>query len=491
MKAKQLFETINYLEATQNFDEIDITHIEINSKKCVPNSLFVCTKGMNTDSHNYVDEAIVNGAVLLLVERLLNVNIPQILVKNTRQALSQVCASFFSYPSQQLKLIGITGTNGKTTTTYVCKHVLETCEKKVGLIGTEGVWIGSEYQLCDLTTPDPFALQQLFRQMVDKKCEYCVMEVSAHAIALNKIAGISFEVGLLTNITQDHLDYFGTLDHYADTKLGFLASKNVKLAILNADDERCYAFKDSVTKKIAYYGINNPSDVFCTNINLLPNGSNFYVNAFDEVSQVKTPLCGEFNVYNVLGVIAICMHLGLELREICDALQSTPAIPGRFQTIAIDHKRFVVIDFAHTPDSMEKLLKSVHQICPKPVICLFGSAGNRDRTKRALMGKIAEQNADFLVITSDNPKFEKPEFIMHEIYKGLEKSNHILIPDRRIAVAIALEYLCEGGTLVLCGKGAEKYQDINGIKTPYSDLEEVKKFILAQKQSEESEASEC
>ena len=492
MRANILFDNIVILQTICYWEEVDTKQIDTNSNNCTAGSLFVCIKGVNTDGHNYAYNAINNGATLLVVEQFVpDVSVPQIKVENARAALSLLASAFYNYPSKQLKLIGVTGTNGKTTTTYLIKHMLECCNQKVGLIGTEGVWIDGQHFKTDLTTPDPLELHQHMHQMVNAGCTHCVMEVSAHAIAFDKTEGLDFEIGLLTNISQDHLDFFETMEHYAQTKLNFMASPQVKLGIVNADDERATSLKNHATKNIVFFGKENPSDVFCASVELRPNGATFFVNAYDEVERVISPLCGEFNVSNVLGAIACGLHLGFALGDVCASFKTFAPIPGRFEVKEMGNNRYVVIDFAHTPVGMEKLLQAAHQFCPKPLICLFGCSGNRDRAKRPIMGKIAEEYADFVIVSSDNPKYEKPEFIMFEICKGLKKSNHILIPDRKVAVAIALEYLSHGGTLVLCGKGAEQYQDINGTKVPYSDLQEVNKFVLQEQKSLQNEAKRC
>jgi len=492
VNAKKVFKNLPIISFKGDYEKEEIVHIETNSSHCVKGTIYVCTKGVNADSHNFAQDAKLNGASILVVERYVDCDLPQVLVENSRQALSILSSNFFNNSNEKLRIIGITGTNGKTTSSFVTKQILEIMNKKVGLIGTEGVWIGSDFYPGELTTPDPFDLHKIFAKMVEDNCEFCVMEVSAHAIALSKICGIKFEVGLLTNITQDHLDYFLTMERYAKTKIDFLLGEQVEKLILNSDDPRYSEISAMTNKKFVSYGRENPADIFCTEPEYKPSGTTYFVNAFDEVCRVDTPLCGDYNVSNALGVVSICLSFGLKLEDICSALKKTKPVAGRFNIVELDPKRYVVIDFAHTPDGIEKILQATKKIFPSPIIALFGASGNRDRGKRAIMGKIAEENADFLVITSDNPRYEKPEFIIYEICKGLKKTNHILIPDRRVAVAIALEYLSEGGTLVLCGKGAEKYQDINGIKQPYNDLNEVEKFVESEKDKKNiDEALQC
>lgn len=475
MKLKELVKNleIRHFNAQEN---IEVENISISSKNLENNSIFICIKGVNTDGHNYVDDAIKNGCVLVVSEKKLSNEIPHIVVSDTRKAFSILASNFYGNPSKKLKLIGITGTNGKTTTSYLIKSILQTNGKKVGVIGTLGYQLEDKNYDLSLTTPDPMELNKIFYEMVNAKCEYCVMEVSAHAIALNKIFGLEFEVACFTNLSQDHLDFFKDMKTYGDVKKSFFNKTYTKCAVVNTDDDIGREIFISQNIPTVSYALYNPSDVFAINITQKLSGSNFTLNLFDNVIDVKTNLVGTYNIYNSLCAITVCAVLGLKTEEIKKGIGSCKGVEGRFEVIKYKGI-YIVIDFAHTPDGLSNVLKTAKSLCKGKVISVFGCGGSRDATKRPIMAREAEKYSDITIVTSDNPRYENPEIIIDDINKGFITNNHIGISKRKEAINAGINMCRKGDCLVICGKGGEKYQDINGVKTPYTDKEEIYKIL--------------
>lgn len=473
MKLSQILTNIDY--SSRNFSDEKIQHITCETAKVTANSLYFCVRGQNVDGHTLAKVAINAGAVALVVEELLdNVSIPQIMVKNVRVAMGQMASNFYHNPKEKFKLIGVSGTNGKTTTTYMLKNILETAGYKVGLIGTICNMIGEQKFESNLTTPDPIELHKIFAQMSKAKVDFVVMEVSAHAIALNKMAGVVCDAGILTNITQDHLDFFKTFDNYRDTKLRFLTDEFCKIKIANIDDDSIREFVLSKKEgKIATFGLKNPCDCFATRISYAMVGTSYIINLDDELRAVNTRLIGEFNLYNALGSALCCLKLGIEPRDISLGLSSCEFVSGRCNIISLKNGAFAVVDYAHTPDGLQNILMSIRKICNGKIYSLFGCGGNRDTTKRKIMGEISGELADFTIITSDNPRLENPKAIISQIEEGAIKKtkNYCCIENRKEAILYAIDKLSSRDVLVIAGKGAEDYMDIAGQKIPYSDFE--------------------
>jgi len=515
MQLSDLLRNIKIKKIVGNIDNIDINNISINSKDTKENDLFVAQKGVENDGHEYATEAVKNGASAVVVERKLdNVNVPQIITSNSRQTCADLASNFYDNPKNKLKIVGITGTNGKTSTSFFLSDMLKQANKKNAVIGTLGVFLDDKHYETDLTTPDPLKLHKIFDFLVKNNVEYAIMEVSAHALALNKLDNIDFEVGILTNISQDHLDFFKTMDNYAITKLNWFLQGNMKYGIINADDDyskpllKRYLnekFKKQLLEKINVddisgkpllkfleddspeyfsekyplflcYGLENPSDVFALNIEKSPNNTKFIVNLFNNVLQCKTNLVGEFNVYNVIAAQTAALCLGVNIGDIVLATGKLKAPTGRFNVIELEKNKNVVVDFAHTPDSLEKVLKTAREVCKGRLISVFGCGGNRDKTKRPIMGSISKKIADLSVITSDNPRFENPNDIINEIAEGFTGSNYIKITDRKQAIEKSLSLMKPNDMVVISGKGGELYQDINGVKYPYNDFDEIYKY---------------
>jgi UDP-N-acetylmuramoyl-L-alanyl-D-glutamate--2,6-diaminopimelate ligase len=441
------------------------------SKKVVHGSLFFCLKGENSDGHDYVADAVANGAIAIVCEKRLETKIPQIIVENSRKAFSICCGNLYGNPAKKLKMIAITGTNGKTTTSFLIRSILECEDKKVGLIGTQGAYIGKQYFETNLTTPDPQVLHKLLKTMLDNKIEYVVMEASAHSLALDKLEGINFEVGVFTNFTQDHLDYFKTMDSYKKAKLKLF--NNIKCGVINFDDAVGLEIAKDLKVPLVSYALNTPSDIFAINILKKSLSSEFVINLCDNIFEVKSKLLGEFNIYNSLAAAGAASMLGVTIKNIKRGLEKLEKVPGRFNSLKLINGATVIIDFAHTPDGIEKILTAIKQLPFNRIITVFGCGGNRDKGKRPKMGEIAERLSDFVVVTSDNPRFENPDLILEDIEGGMASNKHICIVDRKEAIQYAINLSRKHDVIAICGKGAEEYQDINGVKSPYNDFDVV------------------
>ena len=474
MKLEKLIENLDANVVGETDHEIfDITY---NSKEVTKGSLFVCIRGENSDGHDFAKDAERNGAAAILCEKQVQVNIPQIIVLSTRKALSKVFSCFYDNPQNKLKIIGLTGTNGKTTTSFLIKSILEESGKKVGLIGTQGAFIGKQFFQTGLTTPDPQLLFKLLKQMVDFGVEYVVMEVSAHALALDKTEGIVFEVGVLTNLTQDHLDFFETMENYKRAKFKLFEGNKIKSAVLNFDDEFGRKLAETITVPFLSYSLNNPSDVFAAKIGNKNGKNKFIVNILDNVFDVESNLIGEFNIYNSLAAASVAAMLGCSTKQIKNGLERLLGVEGRLNRFNLSNGVVAFIDFAHTPDGIEQALNAIRELKFKQIITVFGCSGNRDKDKRHKMGQIAEKLSDYVVLTTDNPRFENPELILDDIEIGMEKTAHTRFVSREQAIEFALTLAKKGDCVAILGKGAETYQDINGVNVPYSDFEVVKNF---------------
>lgn len=480
MQLKNILKGINY-QTKGDINHKNIQNLCFSTSDMHKNSLFFCLTGVNEDGHNYAQNAVMLGAIALVVEKFLDINILQIKVADARTAMALCSANFYGKPAEKLKIIGITGTNGKTSTTYILKSILETAGYKVGLFGTIGIYIGDKKLKTNMTTPDPIMFNKLLNKMVKNNIQYVVMEVSAHAIKLNKMAGIKFLVGILTNITQDHLDFFKSFSNYAKTKLEFISPKYCLNGIVNLDDKmakQLFLNYKNTTFNCLGFGIDNKEGQKCLSYELQNDGLKFNVELNGNTLNCSSKLMGKFNLYNILGAMAACCILNIKSQEIIDGVKKVLPILGRFNVIPLYNKAYAVIDYAHTPDGIEKILTSAKEICKGKIISVFGCGGNRDRLKRPLMGQISSSLADFTIITSDNPRYEKPSSIIIDIKKGIPKNNknYICITDRKEAIKKAVSLSNENDFIVISGKGAEDYLDIKGQKIKYSDYQVVNKI---------------
>lgn len=474
----KLSDLLNGVKHEIKGQDVDIMSLQKKSGDEVKNGLFFCYKGVDFDGKSRIAEAISNGAVAIVVDEFVDSSITQVKVDNVRKNIAIICSNFFGNPDKKLKIVGISGTNGKTTSSYMLKNILATAGKKVGLIGTNAVEIGDIFFKATLTTPDPEELFSIFDKMVKAGLEYVVMEVSAHALDLYKVWGIKFEVGLFTNFTRDHLDYFGDMNSYKLAKAKFFGASYCKRCVFNVDDETGREFFNACDTTRYSYGLINPSDLFAINIEMNLKGSKFIVNAFDDILNIELCVAGKFNVYNAMGVILTAKVLNIMPEYIISGLYTLPEVAGRFNLMMVGDKS-VIIDFAHTPDGMENVLRTARSLTRGQITTIFGCGGNRDKGKRAEMGAIASKYSDKVIITSDNPRYENPFDIIAEIKKGCPDG--IVIENRKLAIITGITTSPSGACILVLGKGAEDYQEIDGIKHPFSDKDVVTELISKQK----------
>lgn len=483
MRLSKLLEGIRVKEriAGEEFD-CEIVGLHTDSRKNMPNGLFICLEGGKMDSHLCVAEAIKNGAVAIVAEKKTTASVPQIIVKDTRQALGALASVFYGEPSKKLKMVGITGTNGKTTTSYMLAEIWKKAGKKVGVIGTLGITYGRKKIKTDLTTPDPILLQKTLADMLFCGVEYVVMEVSAHALYYKKTAGIVFAVGIFTNLTQDHLDFFEEMQAYKQAKLRLFDAENCQIAVLNGDDEvgrEIGQNREKAGLKCIYYGIHTPTDAFAVVTNESLYATECVLNLEDKLCRATIPLIGEHNVYNALAASTCALQTDCDLTAISQGIAALKVVEGRLQHVGALRGAEIYVDFAHTPDGIEKSLDTLKKHCKGRLICVFGCGGNRDKTKRPIMGERVAKKADFSVITSDNPRYEDPLDIISGIEKGYRRFSvrYVVVPDRAVALDYALDFLNKNDVLLIAGKGGEEYQEIMGIKHAFNDHTMLTKLI--------------
>lgn len=462
---------------------IRIDRLSAHSSSCTENSLFFCINGTKINGEEFAYEAVRNGAVAVVTQnKINNLNVPQIIVKNVRSEMAQISNRFYN-SANKLKIIGVTGTNGKTTTNYMLYKVLSMCGEKVGLIGTNEVIIGNNHIPAKLTTPDPIELHNLFYQMVKEGIEWVVMEVSAHAIALNKLDGIKFKCGIFTNCTQDHLDFFKDMLNYEQTKISFFSSKYCENCVVNSDSEtgRIIARTTNI-KNCATYGIDNPANCFAINISQSLTKSQFTVNMFDEIENFSLNIGGEHNIYNALACISCLGLLGFEIEKIKSGIEKFKSPSGRFNIIKNNLGATIILDFAHTPDALIKMLKATSPFKKNRIITVFGATGNRDKLKRSSMGQIIESYSDIFFLTSDSPDNENPQDIAAQVLSGVKNKEKVkIILDREECVTESINILEKGDILLVLGKGTEEYQIINGEKVPYNDQKVIENALNKRK----------
>jgi len=464
-------------------EERDINYISIDSRNIRRNTLFICINGLHVDGHNFIKSAHADGTCAVVIDRDvedLPKDITVIKVEKSRAALSYIAANFFNSPTEKLRLAGVTGTNGKTSTTYFVESLLHENKVKTGVIGTIETRIDSDIVQIDFatsTTPDSIELQQILAHMVKKDVDSVVMEVSSHALELHKVDGFLFEVSIFTNLTQDHLDLHGTMENYkrAKSKL-FAISKN---SVINIDDEVGQFMIEQSRGEVLTYSIEKDSDLMAKDIVYSSTGVDFNVCFKGEVHSFRVPIPGKFSVYNALGSIGAGIVLGIPFDVMQNALRNLRAVPGRIQSIDNNKNLTVIVDYAHTPDGLENIIGAVRDFTKGKVITVFGCGGDRDKTKRPLMGEIAGKMSNFCVITSDNPRTEDPDSIMDEIEVGVkpENENYVKIVDRREAIKYAISMATEEDAVIIAGKGHENYQIFKD-KSIHFDDSEVAKEIL-------------
>ncbi|RJX41136.1 UDP-N-acetylmuramoyl-L-alanyl-D-glutamate--2,6-diaminopimelate ligase [Paenibacillus pinisoli] len=471
--------------------ETKFSGIEKDSRLVKPGQLFLCVPGLTVDGHAYAEEAVRKGAAAIVTERLLEFDVPQLIVKDSRLATAIIADHVYAHPSERIKLIGVTGTNGKTTTTYLIEKILNDQGQRAGVIGTIEWRYGGKAFPMKGTTPDAHELQRQLGEMRDAGVRYCAMEVSSHALEQGRVKGCRFRTAVFTNLTQDHLDYHGTMEQYADAKGLFFArlgnaysqtAEERSYAVLNADDDASARFGMLTSAEVITYGTEREADVRATGIKVTARGTFFHVKTFRGEADIRLRLPGKFNVYNALAAISAALIEGIGLEDIKASLESIPGVPGRVESVEEGQPFSVVVDYAHTPDGLENVLRAVQEFADNRIICVFGCGGDRDRTKRPLMGKIAARYADKVIVTSDNPRTEDPVRIMADIAAGLieeriDPSRYLLIPDRRAAIQKAVEMASQGDVVLIAGKGHETYQLVGGSVYPFDDRIEAKEAI--------------
>ncbi|MCD7775112.1 MAG: UDP-N-acetylmuramoyl-L-alanyl-D-glutamate--2,6-diaminopimelate ligase [Clostridiales bacterium] len=473
----KLSEILKRIKTYDVYEDSEVTFITADSRKVCKGCVFVCIKGNNFDGHDAARQAVENGAVCVVCSRDLGLK-NQIKVKNTREAFSLMCAEFFGNPADRLKLIGITGTNGKTTTAFLIKNMLEQLGHKTGLIGTVKNMAGDKEFPSVLTTPESFELHGLFSEMVKEGCEYCVMEVSSQALAQERAAGLHFASAIFTNLTQDHLDYHGTFENYAEAKSKLFAQADT--CILNLDDEHAMTMMRHSDGRPVTYSVNrDESDYTAKYIRYKNDGIEYELVKMGYVERVKVGIPGEFTVYNSMAAAVALIELGFDFSEVVYALSLCKGVKGRIEVVPTDTDYTVIIDYAHSPDGLENIISSLRKIASARIITVFGCGGDRDKTKRPVMGAIAAKLSDVIVVTSDNPRSEDPNKIIDDILEGVKgtKTRKIVQPDRTKAIKAALDEAQTNDIVLLAGKGHETYQILGTGKIHYDEREIVKGLL--------------
>jgi len=483
IKSKKLSDIFNILQEAEMRGDggVLISGITHDSRRVVPGDIYVCIAGFKTDGHDYADSAVESGAVALLVERYLELNIPQIKVKDCRQAVGYLAAAVYDNPSTRLELIGVTGTNGKTTVTHLIEKIAQFGGKKTGIIGTLGARINNLSFPGVHTTPESTEIQKLLFEMAEAGVQTAVMEVSSHALALGRVNGCIYRAGIFTNLSQDHLDYHRNMQEYLEVKSILFAEMNEdkekQCAILNADDPVCDFLSQKAASRVVTYGINAEADFKASNIVLSAKGVEFDVSYRGQITRVSYSTPGKFSVYNALAAYAWSIIAGYPAEKVVAALKEIRGVPGRFESICLGQPFLVIVDYAHTPDGLENVLSTAREITRGRLITVFGCGGDRDRTKRPLMGEVAARLSDYVVVTSDNPRTEDPESIIKDILPGIGEIKYDIISDRHRAILHAISVSQPGDTIVIAGKGHEDYQIIGTEKIHFDDREEVEKAL--------------
>ena len=478
MLLKELLAKVDVITTTADGD-MEIHGVCYDSRTLRAGELFVAIKGFESDGHEYINDAVEKGAVCVLCQNAPEIKQPYVIVKDSRKALAELSAAWFGYPAEKLKIIAVTGTNGKTTVTNLIKWIVESYTgQKAGLIGTNGNMIGDAELHTIHTTPESYEIHELFSKMVTQGCVYAIMEVTSHALTLSRVHGIDFEVGVFTNLTQDHLDFHSSMEEYAQAKSQlFSFTKN---AVINADDDFAHFMIKSAKCPVSTYAVKDgAADFVAKNIKLQSDKVDFSVLTIGSLLRVELGTPGMFTVYNALAAISTAVLLGFDLERIIAVLQTCKGVKGRAEVVPTDSDFTVLIDYAHTPDALENIIKASRALTHGRVVTLFGCGGDRDKTKRPIMGAIASEYSDFVIVTTDNPRTEEPGSIINDILAGMKdtKTPYRVIENRREAIYWALESALPGDVLILAGKGHETYQIIGKEKTRFDEREVVAEYF--------------
>ena len=487
MELTQLLNSVQVIQVIGEVQRRDVADIVYDSRKVQKNSVFVAIKGYKTDGHKFIQDAINKGAVAVVVEDdnsipddlIHHVQIAKILVHDSRKALAELSKGFYRDPSGKLKLVGITGTNGKTTSTFILKNILQNTGHKTGLVGTIANYIGDLKVDSKLTTPESNDLNRFFYDMIEAGCSHSIMEVSSHSLVLNRVFGLDFTAAIFSNITSDHLDFHQTFDEYLKAKkILFDGLSADSFAIVNSDDASWNEIISDCKAKIVTYGMADNSDYQIKNIRYDLNGTDFTISNNNTEYIINTSLIGTFNAYNATSAFATAHSLGIDANKIVDGIKSSLQVPGRFEVLGKGKKK-VIVDYSHTADSLEKALQAVREIVKdkNQIVTVFGCGGDRDKTKRPVMGKVASEMSDKVFITSDNPRTEKPYEIIKDIIKGISTNNYEIEENREEAIIKAIQSSHDDAVILIAGKGHENYQEINGVRNHFSDQEIALKYL--------------
>ena len=478
MKLKELLAGITVLKATADM-QMEIEDVAYDSRKVQPGGMFVAISGFATDGNRFIPMAMEKGAAVIVTAKEPETEIPYVLVASDRLDLAYISRNFFGNPAASMQMIGVTGTNGKTSSTLLLKHVLETVKgAKVGLMGTMENIIGHEHIPADRTTPESFELQALLARMRDAGCTHVIMEVSSHAIALDRVAGITYDVAAFTNLTEDHLDFHKTMENYADTKA--ILFQRCRKAVGNLDDSWYDRICGGAACPMLTISAKGQADLYAKDQELLSDGVRFTAVNGETSAEVKLAIPGKFTVYNALNVLGMAMQLGISLPAAAQALGSAQGVKGRVEVVPTPGKPYtILIDYAHSPDGLENVLSSCKDFCKGRLIAVFGCGGDRDPIKRPIMGKIGTDIADYAIITSDNPRSENPNKIIEDIVKGIDagKNNYEIIENRPQAIRHAMDIAGKNDIIILAGKGHETYQEICGVKHHLDEREVVAAYL--------------
>lgn len=481
MKLRELLRDVDTLSAKGNLD-VEINGIVYDSRKTKRGNLFICVSGYTQDGHNYISDALQKGAAAFVVEK--DVIVPGaavVKVESSRKAMPILASKFYGNPTQRLRLIGITGTNGKTTTTYLIKSIMEANKQKIGLLGTISTQIGDKIFVSSRTTPEALDLQSLFKEMADNNVDYAVMEVSSHSLELGRVEGCNFKIGVFTNLTQDHLDFHKTIENYRNAKKKLFYMTN-GINIINIDDEHGRIIADELKEletPLITYGIDNKADIMAKHIDITSKGVGFTIVTPEYEADLNIRIPGKFSVYNALAAASTAYAEGIDKDVIREGLGKVDNVPGRSEILKTETPYTVIVDYAHTPDGLQNILASVKQYAKGRVITLFGCGGDRDKEKRPIMGGVAGRMSDYCIITSDNPRSEEPMDIIRQTEAGIKPTDcdYICIENRRDAIKYALSMAKPDDIVLLAGKGHETYQVLRDRTIPFDERDIVEELL--------------
>lgn len=497
MKLSQLLEGVSVTKLFQTMygrmvvtHDVEVSKIQYDSRKVEEGDCFIAIRGTASDGHSFVQEAVQKGAKVVVMERdevvpdsfFMHAGVIKIVVPDSRKALAVMSANYFGHPSSKLRLIGVTGTNGKTTTTHLIKSILEAAGQKVGLIGTIEYKIGNEIVSATHTTPESLELNDLLSTMVQRGCTSVSMEVSSHALHQSRVYGLKYEAAVFTNLSQDHLDYHGTMEEYFRAKKTLFDEMKPIKAVTNADDPWGRRIIEGILADSITYGMTGSADVSARNVNLSLEGTRFEIAHKGKTTPITSPLVGRFNVYNILAAFSAGVAVNIPTDTIKAGVERLKNVKGRFERVVSSKGWTAIIDYAHTPDALEKCLKTIHDVLPEAhrgrIITVFGAGGDRDKTKRPLMGKVAQELSDIVIVTSDNPRTENPDAIIDDIIAGMTPGEGVeRQTDRGKAIELAAKRANKGDVVLIAGKGHEDYQVLGAKKVHFSDREVVEEFL--------------